>query len=92
MQLISALAIYFILWWMVLFTILPWGARSAHEADEEVEPGHMRSAPLKPRIALKFAITTVISGIIFAIIYYVITNNLFSLDDIPFGPHFRPIK
>lgn len=90
MQLTSALAIYFIIWWMVLFTILPIGARSAHEAGEEVDAGTMRSAPLKPRIGIKFLATTVVASIVFAGVYYLLTSGLISLDDIPLLPDFKP--
>lgn len=91
MQLVSAIAIYFVVWWLVLFMVLPWGATSAHEAGEEVDPGTMKSAPLNPRILKKFAITTVLAGVVFAVIYFVASNNLISLDDIPFFPKFRSI-
>lgn len=90
MQLTSALAIYFIIWWLVLFTILPIGAQSAHEAGEEVKTGTMRSAPLKPRLAMKFLATTVVSGIVFAGVYFLLTSGVVSLDDIPFLPDFKP--
>ena len=91
MQLVSGLAIYFVVWWMVLFTVLPWGASSAHELDEDVDPGSMKAAPVKPRMLLKFGITTIIAGIIFAIIYLMITKELINLDEIPFFPKFRSI-
>ena len=91
MQPVSAVAIYFIIWWMVLFAVLPWGAGSAHEKNQEVEPGTMRSAPLRPRIALKFAVTTIIAAVIFAGVYWLITTEAFSIDDIPFFPKFRAI-
>ncbi len=32
MSLASALAIYFIIWWLVLFLVLPFGIRNAHES------------------------------------------------------------
>ena len=89
MELISAFAIYFILWWLTLFMVLPWGATSAHEAGQEVVEGTMKAAPLKPRIALKFAITTVVSAIIFAGVYFVLTSGVIKLDDIPFFPKFE---
>ena len=53
MAITSALAIYFILWWVTLFAVLPWGNRSAHEAGEETPPGHAASAPIKPNLARK---------------------------------------
>ena len=37
-----AIAIYFTIWWIVLFAILPWGVRSQHEDGEVVagtDPG-----------------------------------------------------
>jgi predicted secreted protein len=89
MSLITALAIYFIIWWLVLFTVLPWGAHSHHETDADVEPGNAPSAPLRPRIALKFAITTVVSLIVFAVVYAVIVYRLIELDSIPFLPRFE---
>ena len=39
MTLVGGIAIYFVLWWLVLFTVLPWGATSAHELGQEVEAG-----------------------------------------------------
>ena len=79
----STLAIYFILWWVTLFAVLPWGNRSAHEEGVEVEVGHASSAPLKPNILLKFLATTVISAIIFAIGYWVAGTGLVTLEDFP---------
>jgi predicted secreted protein len=92
MQLVSIAAIYFVLWWLVLFIVLPWGVKNAHEAGQQVEKGHASAAPVRPRMVLKFILTTIISAAIFAVIYYVIVNNLIKLDDIPFFPTFRPIQ
>ncbi len=89
MQLISAIAIYFIIWWMTLFLVLPWGATSSHEAGDDVVEGTMKAAPIKPRMLLKFLITTILAGLIFAVIYYVASNNMIKLDDIPFFPKFE---
>ena len=82
----SALAIYFILWWLVLFTVLPWGAHSAHETGAASAEGHAPSAPLDPRIVRKFAITTVLSAVLFAAIYWPIHTGWLTLDSIPFLP------
>jgi len=35
----TALAIYFVIWWLVLFCVLPFGVRNASEAGETVEAG-----------------------------------------------------
>lgn len=89
MSIVSALAVYFIIWWVVLFAVLPWGAHSPHERDEEVEPGHVPSAPSEPRLLLKFLATTLVSAVIFAALYVVVANQLITLDDIPFLPDFK---
>ena len=39
-------AIYFIMWWIVLFAVLPWGVRSQTEHGEEVPPGTDPGAPV----------------------------------------------
>ncbi len=89
MAVASALAIYFILWWVTLFAVLPWGNRSAHEAGEDGLPGHAASAPLKPNLGRKFIATTVISAVLFAIGYVIVSSELITLDSIPFLPPLR---
>ncbi len=74
MTLVTGIAVYIVIWWIVLFTVLPWGAH----AVENPEPGHATSAPARPRLLLKFAVTTVIAAIVFAGLYWVIQSDLFS--------------
>lgn len=88
MSLLSAAATFFMLWWIVLFAVLPWGNRSAHESGTDIEPGTAASAPMMPRLWLKFAITTGITATLFAIAYLLVVVGGFGLDDIPFLPDF----
>jgi predicted secreted protein len=62
----TALAIYFVLWWVVLFAILPFGVRSQHE-DGDGAPGTDPGAPVLARMGRKLLWTTLVSGVIFAI-------------------------
>ena len=80
----SAIAVYFITWWVCLFMVLPWGVRNAHEAGESVEQGNEHGAPVKPMLWRKVAATTVLSAIVFALIYGQVTYHWVSFDDIPF--------
>ncbi len=60
-----AVAIYFTIWWIVLFAVLPFGVRSTHEdadAPENADPG----APVAPKLAIKALITTAVSAVVFA--------------------------
>lgn len=77
-----ALGVYFICWWMVLFAILPFGVR-VPEDGEERPLGTADSAPVQPYLLRKFAATTVISAILFAIVYAVVTWRLVSFDWLP---------
>lgn len=95
MSLLLAIALYFICWWIVLFTMLPIGVRSQHE-DGEVTPGTDEGAPVTPHLLRKVVATTVISGVLFGLIYAAFAYRLIGLDDVPFLPRFEglsgPIK
>jgi predicted secreted protein len=67
--------VFAIVWWLVLFMVLPFGA--APPAD--VEPGMADSAPAKPRLLLKVAITTVLAALITALIAWLIDSGLVQL-------------
>ena len=62
----TALAIYFVMWWLVLFLTLPFGVRSQHE-DGVGAPGTDPGAPIATRMGRKLIWTTIISAVIFAI-------------------------
>lgn len=81
MSLTSALAIYFVTWWIVLFVVLPWGVRSQAEKGEVVagsEPG----APAVPHIGRKMLWTTFVSALVFGLFYLAYTRKVVSLDDL----------
>ncbi|MBA5776513.1 DUF1467 family protein [Stappia sp. F7233] len=82
MSLTSALAIYFIIWWVVLFAVLPIGVRTQEEHGEVV-PGSVPSAPAHPRLLQKAIITTIVAGVVFAIFYWLKEYSGLTLDDFP---------
>ncbi len=84
MSLASALAIYFIIWWLVLFLVLPFGIRNAHESGEMVEEGNEPGAPVRPRLVQKALITTILATVVFAVFYLGVTRGLLRLDSLPF--------
>lgn len=85
MSLTLSLALYFVIWWTILFAVLPLKVRSQYESGEVV-PGSEGAAPEKPMLAWKAMITTILAGVIFAVVYLVITYRLLSLEAVPFGP------
>lgn len=57
-------AIYVVIWWTVLFAVLPFGVRSQEEAGE-IAPGSDPGAPAGLRLLTKFIWTTVVATIVF---------------------------
>jgi predicted secreted protein len=84
MNLASALAIYFIIWWLVLFLVLPFGIRNAHDTGDTVDEGNEPGAPVNPRLVRKAIITTILASLAFAAFYVAQTRGLLSLDSLPF--------
>jgi predicted secreted protein len=73
----SGAAIFFaIVWWLVFFTVLPWGVRTPGDVGEAAEAGHATSAPIRPRLLLKAGITTGITLVLLAIFAIVVQYDL----------------
>jgi predicted secreted protein len=75
----TAIAIYFLIWWITLFAVLPFGV---HRQDENgaIAPGTDPGAPALPRLGLKLLWTTLVASAIFAVCYVVYVNELLPLD------------
>ena len=71
----SQFAIFLLIWFVVLFAVLPWGVRQQNNP----EPGHDPGAPVNPQISRKVMITTVISLLIWGVYFYVTQILGFSL-------------
>ena len=65
MSITTILAIYFVLWWVVLFAVLPWGIRSQHESGEEIAPGTDPGAPSAHVIGRKLLWTTIVTSVLY---------------------------
>jgi predicted secreted protein len=87
-----AAAIYLIIWWTVLFAILPFGVRTHEEMGEEAVPGAAESAPHTPHLFRKVVATTIVSSIVFAVVYVIIAGPVITLDDIPFFPRYEHLQ
>jgi predicted secreted protein len=55
------ISIFLVIWWTVLFMILPLGVQSHHEAGIEVPGGGDPGSPVNPNLKKKFLTTTWIS-------------------------------
>ncbi|MCA3710612.1 MAG: DUF1467 family protein [Phenylobacterium sp.] len=81
MSLFTGIAIYLTLWWTVLFGVLPLGSQSHAEAGTKPPGGGDPASPVNPRLKEKFLLTTVISAVLFVLLFLVIHFEL-----IPISP------
>jgi predicted secreted protein len=81
MSFISVIAVYFIIWWLVFFAVLPWGVRSHHE-DREVTMGQEYGAPDVPMLGRKVVITSLIAALITGGVYLAFAVYGFTLEDL----------
>jgi predicted secreted protein len=61
------LATYYLVWWVMLFAVLPWGVRSQREAGEVV-PGSDPGAPAKTRFLFWIGVNSALSAVIWVLI------------------------
>jgi predicted secreted protein len=71
LSLVFGIFVYLIIWWAVLFAVLPIGVKR----QENPEPGTDPGAPEQPMLLKKALITTVISGVVFAGVYWLMVSD-----------------
>jgi predicted secreted protein len=83
---VSLAAVFFVVWWVVLFATLPFSLRTQDE-DGEVTLGTTASAPRGPHMLRAVIRTTLVTAIVLAV--YLVLTRYFGLgfDDLPrIGP------
>jgi predicted secreted protein len=77
MSIVTSIAVYFVIWWIVLFAVLPWGVK----VPDNPEPGHATSAPEQPMLVRKALWTSFIAAIVWLGFFLVNYFELFSFRD-----------
>ena len=78
MGIVSGIAVYFCIWWVVIFCTLPIGV----QPHEEEGIGTAGSAPNNPNLWFKVKLTTIVSAVIWIVIYTLIQMELINFYDI----------
>jgi len=73
-------AVYFVVWWIVIFAVLPFGIRTQDEAGE-VTLGTSASAPMRPRLVRVAIINTIVSAILVFLFWLIVEHYGLSLED-----------
>ena len=79
MGITGSIIVYVMIWWIIFFSVLPVGIQSNKEVFKEKIEGMDPGAPKNPKIAKKFFITTLITTVIFSVIYYLAKAELLNL-------------
>ena len=75
----GSLIVYISIWWIVFFSVLPIGIKSQNAKFTDELNGNDRGAPKNPKIGKKFLATTLITSVIFLVIYYLVSQNYLNL-------------
>lgn len=72
---VQGVVAYVIIWWLVIFAVLPFGVRPATRDDI----GHAAGAPANPRLWLKAGVTTLVATAVWLGFYAVVASDLIPL-------------
>lgn len=86
MPVFSALVLYFVIWFLTLFVVLPLRLKTQGEGGQVV-PGTHASAPADPAIRRRLLVTTAVATPIWAIVVAIILSGAIGLQDLDF---YRP--
>lgn len=75
MPIFTYAAVYFIVWSVCLFAVLPWGAHSQRDAGSVV-PGSEAGAPALLRLWPKFLATTILAAVVTALLFWALSNPI----------------
>lgn len=79
MSVMSAIALYAIIWFMTMFIVLPFRARTQGEAGEVV-PGTPSSAPSDVQMWRKVKLVTAIATVAFVVIAGIIMSEIITFE------------
>lgn len=72
---VTILAVYFVVWWLVLFAVLPFGVKNQVDAGEVV-PGSEPGAPVNPLLIRRIVITTLVSAVVTGLLLWGLSQPL----------------
>lgn len=78
MTIFTGIILYLMLYWLIIFTVLPWG----NKAPDDVTVGNATSAPANPRLKQKFLATALIAAIVWGMVFALIHFDVIDFYDI----------
>jgi predicted secreted protein len=70
----TGLMVYLVIWWTILFAVLPLGVRRVENPGK----GEERGAPERPQLLRKAVITSIVAGVLWIAFYFLHQADVFS--------------
>ncbi|MEL6226391.1 MAG: DUF1467 family protein [Pseudomonadota bacterium] len=84
MEFVFAIAVYFVVWWIGLFAVLPFFAQPQNESETgEIVPGTPESAPVAFPLGRLVVVNSLVAACVFAVLWSVIVFDPFGLGQVP---------
>ena len=71
----TGVVVYVLIWWTVLFAVLPIGTHPVEDADQRTG---WRGTPEHPRLLMKVMVTTLVAGVVWFGAWLLITSHYVS--------------
>ncbi|MFZ4407011.1 MAG: DUF1467 family protein [Paracraurococcus sp.] len=71
----SGIVVFFLIWWLTLFAVLPIGTRPNPEGDSATG---WRGVPEQPRLLRKVGITTLVTVVLWLAVYLLVESEWLS--------------
>jgi len=81
MSIPTSIILYVIVWFMMLFVVLPLRLKSQREAGDVV-PGTPASAPADPQIKRRMIVVTLAASVVWVLVLAVLYSGVFSLENL----------
>jgi len=91
MNILSAIILFLVVWFMCLFVILPLRLTSQKEAGDVVR-GTPPSAPANPQLKKKFLLVTVVAVIVWTGLVLFLMSGILTIRDLDFFNRMDPIN
>jgi predicted secreted protein len=78
----SVFAVFFVIWWLVLFAVLPFGLKTQDD-EGEVTLGTVSSAPRGPHMLRAMLWATLVALVVCGLFYFVTRGLGLTFNDIP---------
>jgi predicted secreted protein len=73
----TGVMVYLVIWWIILFAVLPLGVRRVEKPGPGQDPG----APERPQLVRKAIITSVVAAVLWLGFYFLHQADFFSFRD-----------